>query len=183
MNLVPDIIDYRLSILFIGFNPGIRSSETGHHFAGPSNRFWRLLYEAGLTDKKLSPADDAELLQYGYGITNIIDRPSRSAAELTAEEYTLGRDILKQKLTTYRPLIACYAGIGVYQRFAQQQHIVCGLQDDSVVTGIADFVVSSPSGLNRIPLQEQLNYYVQLRQLVKAKTQLFSANNILKTKK
>lgn len=161
---VSDILQQGLSILFIGFNPGIRSSETGHHFAGPSNRFWRLLAEAGLTPYKLSPEEDRKLLIWGYGITNIVARPTRSASEIKKEEYQAGRSTLAGKLAMYRPGLACYVGIGVYQQFSGRKTIICGLQDQSVLSGVPDYVVSSPSGLNRIPYAEQLYHYQELKQ-------------------
>jgi len=40
-------------VLFVGINPGIRSATVGHHFAGPSNRFWKLLYESGLVGEPI----------------------------------------------------------------------------------------------------------------------------------
>lgn len=163
MNPVADITDYFLKILFIGFNPSIRSSETGHHFAGPSNRFWRLLYESGLTDQRLLPYEDQQLLKYRYGVTNIVPRPTRAATEITQAEYDLGREVLKGKLLTLKPKIACYVGIGVYRQLSQRRDIHCGLQDSSVVEGVSDFVVSSSSGLNRIPLKDQLTYFIQLK--------------------
>lgn len=163
---VPDIIDLGLRVLFIGFNPSIRSSETGHHFAGPSNRFWRLLYDSGLTDKKLMPSEDKQLLKYGYGITNIVPRPTRAAAEITSQEYELGREELKKKLTTYQPRFACYVGVGVYHQFAKRKDTQCGLQKNSVVEGVSDFVLSSSSGLNRIPLEQQLSFYIELKNLL-----------------
>lgn len=166
MSPVTDIVDYSLKVLFIGFNPSIRSSETGHHFAGPSNRFWRLLYESGLTDQRLMPYDDQQLLRYGYGITNIVPRPTRTAAEITKAEYELGREVLKEKLLSFQPKIACYVGIGVYRQLSQGRDILCGLQKNSVVDGVSDFVVSSSSGLNRIPLKEQLAYFSQLKTLL-----------------
>jgi TDG/mug DNA glycosylase family protein len=166
MKQVPDIIKPDLLILFIGFNPGLRSAETGNHFAGHSNRFWRLLAESGLTPRQLKPDESEELLLFGLGITNIVARPSKAAAEISKAEYHEGSIILKQKLTTYRPKFACYAGIGVYREFAAKKDIVCGLQHNSVVPGIADFVVSSPSGLNRISFAEQLHWYCELRKLV-----------------
>lgn len=165
MNPVPDIIDFGLRILFIGFNPGLRSAQTGHHFAGLSNRFWRLLYDADLTKHKLTPEEDGQLLQYGFGITNIVSRPTRAAAEITNDEYILGAGILKQKLETYRPQIACYVGIGVYQRFTRQRDIQCGLQANNIVQGIFDYVVSSSSGLNRIPFDRQLASFIDLQNL------------------
>lgn len=165
MEEVSDIIAPCLKILFIGFNPGARSAITGHHFAGHSNRFWKLLHAAGLTSRQLKPEEDGTLLTLGFGITNIVARPTRAAAEITKDEYHQGQLILKEKLTRYRPCIACYAGIGVYKEFTGQKDVACGQQPHSAVPGIIDFVVSSPSGLNRAPFSEQLEYYRQLKEL------------------
>jgi len=165
MQEVPDIIRPGLTILFIGFNPGMRSAETGHHFAGYSNRFWKLLHTAGLTPRQLRPEEDGALLASGYGITNIVPRPTRAAAEITKEEYRRGRTALLNKLVRYRPRIACYAGIGVYREFSGAKVIACGRQPQAVVPEVIDYVVPSPSGLNRTPFAEQLRYYEELRML------------------
>lgn len=159
MHPVSDIITPGLKILFIGFNPGQRSAVTGHHFAGHSNRFWKLLALAGLTPYQLKPEQDHLLPSFGYGITNIVARPSRTAAEIAKAEYHEGRKILLEKLKHYQPKIACFAGIGVYKEFAQQSVLNCGQQASPMVRGVVDFVVPSPSGLNRIKLDEQLRYY------------------------
>lgn len=163
---LPDLIDKNLDTVFIGFNPGLRSAELGHHYAGRSNRFWRFLHQSGLLPVPLKAEEDYKLLDYGYGSTNIVDRPSRGAAELTREEYTEGREVLKAKLTHYRPKVACYVGIGVYQEFAIVRKIQPGLQPGSVVSGVLDYVISSPSGLNRTPYEEQLRLYCELRELL-----------------
>jgi double-stranded uracil-DNA glycosylase len=165
MKEVPDIIAMHLKILFVGYNPGARSANIGHHFAGHSNLFWKLLHESGLTPQLIKPEEDASILQYGYGITNIVARPSRTAAEITKDEYFRGREILKEKLAFYKPRIACYEGIGVYKEFAGKKDVQCGQQSDSVVPGIIDFVVPSPSGLNRMLFSEQLAYYKTLQEL------------------
>lgn len=166
MQEVPDITAAKLKILFIGYNPGVRSALTGHHFAGYSNRFWKLLYAAGLVPLLIKPEDDRGILQYGLGITNIVARPSRTAAEITAAEYMQGREILKQKLAILKPRVACFAGVGVYKAFVNRKKVVCGIQEYSAVEGIMDFVVPSPSGLNRTTFLEQLAYYQKLQQLV-----------------
>lgn len=163
---VHDIIAANLKILFIGFNPGNRSAATGHHFAGPSNRFWKLLAKSSLTPTEIRPENDETLLQFGYGITNIVARPSRTAAEISREEYQEGREILRNKLAVYKPKIACYAGIGVYKQFAQISAVKCGRQATSVIPGVIDFVVPSPSGLNRILFDDQLAYYQELQRLM-----------------
>lgn len=166
MQEVPDIIAVNLKILFIGYNPGARSAEIGHHFAGYSNRFWKLLYESGLTSQQIKPEDDETILHYGYGITNIVARPSRTAVEITKDEYREGRKILQKKLSVYKPRFACYAGIGVYKEFAGMKNPICGLQPKSVVDDVMDFVVPSPSGLNRMVFSEQLQIYKKLHKLV-----------------
>lgn len=166
MQEVRDIIGPGLAILFIGFNPGARSATTGHHFAGYSNRFWKLLAAASLTPRQFRPEEDGDLLALGFGITNIVARPTRAAAEITSDEFRLGRDELRKKLAFWRPRVACYAGIGVYREFAGRKEVACGLQSQSVVPEIIDFVVPSPSGLNRPPFGEQLGYYQELRRLI-----------------
>lgn len=167
MNQVPDILAAELKILFIGFNPGSRSAETGHHFAGYSNKFWKLLAAAALTPYRLTPEEDGKLLSLGMGITNIVARPSRTAAEITKEEFQAGRIILQEKLALYKPRVACYAGVGVYREFARQTRVVCGWQTESVVSGVSDFVVPSPSGLTRILFDDQLAYYLELERYFK----------------
>src|SRR5947199_10872519 len=83
---VPDVIAPRLKVLFCGINPGLYSAAVRHHFARPGNRFWPTLYLAGFTPRVLSPFEEAELLEYGCGITNLVRRATASADELTRED-------------------------------------------------------------------------------------------------
>ena len=59
-------------MLFVGINPGVRSAQTGHHFAGFSNRFWKLLWESGLVPEPITYEDDRRLPEFGFGITNLV---------------------------------------------------------------------------------------------------------------
>lgn len=72
---VDDHLDYGLSVVFIGFNPSLKSGEVGHHYANPRNRFWRILEGAGLTPRLYNPSEDRELLKLGFGFTNIVSVP------------------------------------------------------------------------------------------------------------
>jgi double-stranded uracil-DNA glycosylase len=165
MNLVRDIIKDKLTILFVGFNPSIRSSETGHHFANPNNRFWRILFEAGLTPRKFAAVEDDLLLELGYGITNIVARPTKAADEITKEEYRQGREILLQKISTIKPKVVCYVGKGVYLQFSGKKEAPWGVQDEGVVTGTIDFVAPSSSGLVRMRLEDMVEIYRGLAKL------------------
>src|SRR5881628_4216885 len=80
--LLRDRIQPGVRLLFIGINPGVRSALTGHHFAGFSNRFWKLLFESGLAPEPISFKQDDRLPEFGFGITNLIPRPSPGINDL-----------------------------------------------------------------------------------------------------
>src|SRR5215213_12009715 len=82
---IPDVIAPDLRVLFCGINPGLYSGATGHHFARPGNRFWPTLYQAGFTPRLLHPAEERELMEFGYGITNLVARATATADELVPE--------------------------------------------------------------------------------------------------
>lgn len=158
-----------LRVIFIGFNPSLASYARGFNYAGRNNRFYRILHEAGLTDRLFTPEESPELLDYGYGFTNIVARPTKRADDIRPEEYREGRLILRKKLERFRPQFACYVGKGVYTQFARRRgsDVAWGLQTDQVVEGVHDFVAPSSSGLVRMKLAEQAAIYRQLTQLLK----------------
>jgi double-stranded uracil-DNA glycosylase len=159
MKPVSDHLKEDLKILFVGFNPSIRSSELGHHYANPNNRFWRILFEAGLTPRKYDASEDANLLEIGYGFTNIVQRPTKAADEITKEEYKEGREILKKKVEQLKPRIVCFVGKGVYQQYSGLKAIQWGRQAKGIVPGVVDFVAPSSSGLVRMKMEEIVNIY------------------------
>jgi len=163
---VPDILDENLKIIFVGYNPSLRSSVTGHHFANPSNRFWNILYRAGLTPRKYSPEEDGDLLELGYGITNIVPNPTRAAAEITKQEYNNGGAELYRKIAYYRPRIACFVGKGVYEKYSGRKDVTWGKQEKPLVSRVIDFVAPSSSGLVRMKLDEVVNIYANLKELL-----------------
>jgi double-stranded uracil-DNA glycosylase len=166
MNPINDHLKENMDILFVGFNPSIRSAETGHHFANPNNRFWKILYEAGITPRKYRSEEDYKLLDLGYGLTNIVARPTKSADEITKEEYKEGREELKKKIEFYKPKIVCFVGKGVYQEFSGKRDIPWGQQDKCVVPGTIDFVAPSSSGLVRMKMEEVVDIYRKLWDLL-----------------
>src|SRR5262245_19029465 len=125
---VPDVIARGLDVLFCGINPGLYTAAVGHHFARPGNRFWPTLHASGFTSRVLSPYEERELLKLGCGITNVVDRASVAADELSAEELAEGGEHLRAKVLRYRPTFLAVLGIGAYRNaFAKPQANV-GLQ-------------------------------------------------------
>src|SRR5262249_57825145 len=94
---VPDLIQPRLTVLFCGINPGLYSAAIGHHFGRPGNRFWPTLHAAGFTDRLLTAYEERELLDLGYGITNVVRRASAAADELSDAEIVAGGKRVKAK--------------------------------------------------------------------------------------
>lgn len=162
---IPDHLRKYLDIVFVGFNPSLKSAETGHHYANPRNRFWTVLYEAGLTPRKYSPYEDFKLLDLGYGLTNIVARPTKTAAEITPEEYEQGRILLRGKLQRFQPKIVCFVGKGVYEQYMKRRRIQWGRQDVAVIEGVIDFVAPSTSGLVRMKTEDIIAIYKELNEL------------------
>ena len=141
-------------VLFVGINPGVRSAQTGHHFAGFSNRFWKLLYDAGLVPEPVTYVDDERLPDWGFGITNVVPRPTPGIDTLTREEYIAGCARLRRKIQRYRPAIVALVGVTVFRALfpnsrgrARTGAVALGLQKERI--GDAEvFVLPNPSGRN-----------------------------------
>lgn len=138
-----------MRVLFVGINPGIRSSVTGHHFAGFSNRFWKLLYESKLVPEPIACTDDDRLPEFGYGITNIVARPTPGIDTLRPEEYVEGRARLRARVRRYRPDVVALVGLTVFRAMCPERKgpVSLGLQGERLGAS-AVFVLPNPSGRN-----------------------------------
>ena len=144
---IRDVIAPGLKVLFCGVNPGLYSGATSHHFARPGNRFWTALFQAGFTPRILSPYEDAMMLQFGCGITNLVSRTTRKAEDLTREELVAGRKLLEAKIGRYRPEILAVLGLGAYRKAFDRPKAEIGLQSETIGT-TKIWVLPNPSGLN-----------------------------------
>ena len=144
---IPDVIADDLLVLFCGINPGLYSGATGHHFARPGNRFWKALHGAGFTNEVVSPYDDATLLVDGLGITNLVERTTAAAAELTHEELRRGGERLERKVRRRRPAIVAILGVDAYRRAFDRTNAAVGRQRERIA-GSTVWVLPNPSGLN-----------------------------------
>ena len=145
-------------VLFVGINPGIRSATVGHHFAGPSNRFWKLLYESGLVGEPIGYEDDDRLAEWGYGITNLVARATPGIGDLRPAEYTAGWRALERKIRRYKPAVVALVGVTLHRALlplvdrehgaaAARAKVPLGLQPVTI-DGARVFVLPNPSGRN-----------------------------------
>ena len=153
-----DRIEPGVRVLFVGINPGVRSAQTGHHFAGFSNRFWKLLAESRLVPEPITYVDDDRLPEFGFGITNLIDRPSPGIDDLRPAEYIDGWRKLDRKIARYRPEVVALVGVTLFRavlpliagdngRSVPGPRLAVGRQSVSI-HGAVVFVLPNPSGRN-----------------------------------
>jgi TDG/mug DNA glycosylase family protein len=144
-----DRIEPGVRVLFVGINPGIRSSQTGHHFAGFSNRFWLLLFESKLVPERITFEDDDRLPEFGYGITNIVPRPTPGIDTILPHEYVAGRVRLRRKITRFRPPIVAMVGVTVFRAMFPERKGAVKLGPQTERIGDTEvFVLPNPSGRN-----------------------------------
>ena len=165
-----------LNVLFVGINPGVRSAITGHHFAGYSNRFWKLLNDSRLVPKVMTYEDDEWLPDWGLGITNLIARPSAGIDDLRPVEYIEGWKVLDRKIRRYHPEVVALVGVTLYRAILPQ--LDCAKPARSRLNAVGPqsmrihgarlFVLPNPSGRNaNFTYAEMLKAYVQLRHWTK----------------
>ncbi|TFY54345.1 hypothetical protein EVG20_g9740 [Dentipellis fragilis] len=101
-----DHLAENLDVMFCGINPGQMSAQKGHHFAHPTNHFWRCLFQSGLTSRLLPASEDHTLpALFNLGL----------AAELSREEMSLSVPSILRKIKLLRPRIICFVGKGIWQ--------------------------------------------------------------------
>jgi TDG/mug DNA glycosylase family protein len=137
-----------MRVLFVGINPGLRSAAVGHHFAGPSNRFWALLRDAGLVPPGVTWGDDRRLPQWGCGITNLVPRATAGVQDLTVAELRAGRQALERKVKRWRPRVIALVGVTVYRALFDVRGPVILGPTDVRLSDACVFVLPNPSGRN-----------------------------------
>jgi TDG/mug DNA glycosylase family protein len=144
-----DRIEPGVRVLFVGINPGVRSALTGHHFAGFSNRFWKVLFDARLVPKRITYEDDDRLPEWGFGVTNIIARATPGIDTLLRHEYVSGRRRLVAKIRRFRPRVVALVGVTVFRAMFPEQKgpVALGIQRETLA-GAAVFVLPNTSGRN-----------------------------------
>jgi TDG/mug DNA glycosylase family protein len=170
-----DRIAPNVRVLFVGINPGIRSALTGHHFAGYSNRFWKLLYESRLVPEPITTEDDDRLPEWGFGITNLIARATPGIDTLRPGEYAAGLGILRRKVRRFRPALVAFVGVSLFRAvFGRRGPIRPGLQPE-LFEGARVFVLPNPSGRNaNFSYVEMLSAFRRLARLLRSSNEVIA---------
>jgi len=135
-------------ILYVGINPSHTTARVGHHVAGPGNPFYRLLHAAGFVPTPMTFEDDVRLPDFGLGLTNIAERATREASELTPLDYARGRKRLARLIAEVRPAVVAFVGGTAYQQFFGPSASPGPGAKPERIGDAAIFVVPNPSGRN-----------------------------------
>ncbi|HXH49892.1 MAG TPA: mismatch-specific DNA-glycosylase [Terriglobia bacterium] len=163
--MYPDLPDYLrtgLRLVFVGFNPGERSARIGHYYAGRGNQFWNFLFESGLTPVRLKPEEDHRILEFGFGLTDLVKRWSNSINGLTKEDFHWGVPALKARLLQASPEAIAFNGKTCFEKF-QGHKAELGAQR-SVFGNSRIYVLPSTSGRNgSLSRSQKLRYFRNLK--------------------
>ncbi|MCV7195463.1 mismatch-specific DNA-glycosylase [Mycobacterium angelicum] len=156
---LPDLISDQVRLLFVGINPGLRTAAVQAHFAPRGNRFWPALYRAGITEYLIdassgfAAADRDYVLSRGIGITNLVERATAGADELTAGELITGRQKLDRMVQDLSPRVVAVLGITAYRAAFGDRQAKLGKQLSPYpgypgYPGTELWVLPNPSGRN-----------------------------------
>ena len=173
-------------VLFVGINPGLRSAQTGHHFAGHSNRFWKLLHESELVSEPLTYREDRHLPEWQLGLTNIIGRCTAGIDVLDPVEYRQGVASLKRKIRRYQPPIVALLGVTIFRMLFSTKEDVKGPLNLGLTTrqlaGAQIFLLPNPSGRNaHYSYRQMLTAFQVLRDKMEQARKKHGASPIIAT--
>lgn len=159
--MINDILAPNLRVVFCGINPGKSSAHTGFHFAHAGNRFWKVIHQAGFTDRQLKPEEELQLLDTRCGITMLVERPTVQASEVALQELRSGGRELVQKIEQYQPRALAVLGKQAFEKAFQARSVQWGRQQETI--GATElWVLPNPSGLNRATLDKLVEAYREL---------------------
>lgn len=171
MQTLIDLLQPKMKILFVGTNPAESSARVGHYFAGKTNVFWKLLYQSGLIDEKLATEDDYKILDYGYGLTDVMKRPTSMTTKLKKEDSIGSTERLTQIVEIYKPKIVAFVGKLGWRTYLNDpdKKLEYGIQMGKGKLNPTVFLLPSSSGASYADTKydEKLKWYSELGKIVK----------------
>jgi TDG/mug DNA glycosylase family protein len=146
-----DTVGAGMRLLVCGVNPSWYSADAGVGYARPGNRFWAAAMAAGIVSADRDAA--SALVDHGVGMTDFVKRPTRTAAEVTSEEYRAGFARVERLVAWLQPGAVCFTGLSGWRDVVNAK-ARAGVQAEGI-GGRPAYVMPSTSGLNaRTPLSE-----------------------------
>lgn len=149
IDILPDVLDHGLILLFCGTAASDVSARQGAYYANPTNHFWPTLHATGVTPRRLHPRDFRELLGLRIGLTDLAKGVSGSDRSLQPPEML--RERLNRSIRYYAPEIVAFTSKAAWrgwQGLASGEAVAYGWQAETLGE-TAFYVLPSPSGAAR----------------------------------
>lgn len=173
---LPELLAPELDIVFVGINPSLYAVARGHYFARPQNRFWPAFSRSRISETMrsevgvslLRPEHDVLLPHFGFGLTDLVRRPTAQAGHLKPSEFRDSAPDLRERLLKVRPKLICFHGMMSYRPFLKH---AMGLDDRGIELGAQPhlfanaplWVVPNPSPANAsYSLSDLIGWYDRL---------------------
>lgn len=85
--VLPDLLAPGLQLVICGSAAGSVSARRGAYYAGPGNKFWRILAETELTPRLLRPEEFPLLPEFGIGLTDLAKHGSGPDSAIKRDHY------------------------------------------------------------------------------------------------
>jgi TDG/mug DNA glycosylase family protein len=145
--ILPDLLADNLDLVIVGTAAGSVSARRGLYYAGPGNRFWRILHEVGLTPIELQPDNYAKLLDFGIGLTDLAKGACGADSNLKPADFDRMR--LRSVIKTRSPRLLAFNGKTAAARYfdVPMAQINYGRQPDTIGRMVV-YVCASTSPAN-----------------------------------
>ena len=124
--MLNDVLAPGLKLVFCGTAAGKVSAARGEYYAGPGNKFWSVLFDIGLTPRRLASREYEKLLTFGIGLTDVVKHQAGSDASIDFGRSDPGS--LREKVEHFAPGILAFNGRKAAQVFLGRSRVDLGLQ-------------------------------------------------------
>lgn len=174
MPVLPDTLRSGQKLVIVGTAASKRSAEVGAPYAGPGNAFWDILFQTGLTPRRLTPLEFQEVMSYGIGLTGMVPHKVGNDDILRPEDFD--PEGLRANIDKFKPEVLAFNGKRAAQAFYGHTNIKYGRQPEPVGSTVI-FVLPSTSGAARRYWDP--SYWFELAEFVKSASKNRPANDII----
>ena len=144
-DVLPDILDRGLDVVFCGTAVGPKSAERRSYYAGPGNEFWQVLADVGLTPHRLRPSQFKDVKAFGIGLTDLAKKEAALDHNLTSTSWNI--EAFQRNIETYQPRAVAFNGKRAASEYLQRE-VDYGPQPEIIGKSVV-FVLPSTSGAAR----------------------------------
>ncbi len=108
MRMLKDLLESELRLVVCGTAASTVSAARNCYYAGPGNKFWRVLHEIGLTNRRLDPIEYQQLNGFGIGLTDVVKEQSGNDCEINFQ--LSDPQQVRDKILQFSPTMLAFNG-------------------------------------------------------------------------